>query len=236
MAEQKRDFKGVWIPKEIWLDENLNMLEKGIFAEIDSLDDEAGCYASNKHLADFCQCSETKVSTAITKLKNLGYIYEKSFDGRQRILKSRLSNFERQACKKLKADPQNLQGSTISNTVSNTVSNNNIYISEFDELWELYPRKKGKPIALKAYIKARKNGTTFEQVKQGVLNYRMQIEVKGTATEYIKHGSTWFNQEAWGDEYDLTQTRKNGAGQKDNVLEWLKEDYEFTKGLDDETE
>ena len=34
----ERDFKGVWIPKEVWLDERLSMLDKGIFAEIDSLD------------------------------------------------------------------------------------------------------------------------------------------------------------------------------------------------------
>ena len=35
-----RDFKGVWIPKEIWLRKDLNALDKMIFAEIDSLDNE----------------------------------------------------------------------------------------------------------------------------------------------------------------------------------------------------
>jgi hypothetical protein len=40
----ERDFKGVWIPKEIWLDERLNALEKIILTEIDSLDaTERGC-------------------------------------------------------------------------------------------------------------------------------------------------------------------------------------------------
>lgn len=28
MADEKRDFKGVWIPKEIWLDRNLSIYEK----------------------------------------------------------------------------------------------------------------------------------------------------------------------------------------------------------------
>lgn len=28
MADEKRDFKGVWIPKEIWLDRNLSVYEK----------------------------------------------------------------------------------------------------------------------------------------------------------------------------------------------------------------
>lgn len=123
MAENERDFKGVWIPREVWLDNRLNMLEKGILTEIDSLDmGENGCYASNKHIADFCQCSETKVSTAISKLIELDYIYVKSFDGRQRILKSRLSNFERQNFKNSKAESQSLKESnTYKKTPNKTV-------------------------------------------------------------------------------------------------------------------
>lgn len=124
MENNQRDFKGVWIPKEIWLDEKLNMLEKGILTEIDSLDNEkTGCYASNKYIADFCQCSETKVSSAVSKLKKLGYIYEKSFDGRQRILKSRLTNFVRQDCKKCDAGSQNLQHNNIYNNLDNNKNN-----------------------------------------------------------------------------------------------------------------
>lgn len=116
MAEtNNRDFKGVWIPKEIWLDKRLNALEKVIFAEIDSLCDDAGCYASNEYLAEFCQCSSSKVSGAISKLKQLGYVYEKSFDGRQRILKSRLTENERQTTKICKADCEKIEDNNIFN-------------------------------------------------------------------------------------------------------------------------
>ena len=121
-----RDFKGVWIPKEVWLDTRLNALDKVILMEIDSLDQgEKGCYASNEHLAEFCQCSKTKVSTAVSKLIECGYLYIQNFDGRKRELKSRVSNFERQSLKKCNADIQNLKESnTYSNTNNNTVSNN----------------------------------------------------------------------------------------------------------------
>lgn len=122
MAE--RDFKGVWIPKTVWLDIRLNALEKVILTEIDSLDNgERGCYASNKHIADFCQCSETKVSTAVTKLVKLGYLYIQKFDGRQRELKSRLSNFERQTLKENEADLKNVQESNTSNNTPSNTSN-----------------------------------------------------------------------------------------------------------------
>ena len=78
-----RDFKGIWIPSDIWLDERLNALEKAILMEIDSLDVD-GCYASNEYLADFCKCSERKVTDAISKLIQLNFISLKSFDGRTR--------------------------------------------------------------------------------------------------------------------------------------------------------
>lgn len=119
MAE--RDFKGVWIPKLIWLDNRLSALDKIILTEVDSLDQgERGCYASNQHIAEFCQCSITKVSTSISKLIELGYLYVQKYDGRQRELKSRLSKFERQTFKNCKADSQNLKES---NTGNNTSTN-----------------------------------------------------------------------------------------------------------------
>lgn len=120
---ENRDFKGVWIPRQVWLDTRLNALEKVILTEIDSLDQgEKGCYASNEHLAEFCQCSRTKVSTAIKKLIDCGYIYVQNFDGRKRELKSSLSNFEKQTFKKCEAAYQNLKESNIDNNTNNNTN------------------------------------------------------------------------------------------------------------------
>ena len=116
MAE--RDFKGIWIPAEVWLDERLNPLEKVILMEIDSLDcGDKGCYASNEYIAEFCQCSESKVAHAVTRLVELGYVSRKSFDGRQRILQSRLAKFAMQNSKVCKSDVQNLQESNIDSNI-----------------------------------------------------------------------------------------------------------------------
>ena len=157
-----RDFKGVWIPKEVWLDTRLNALDKVILMEIDSLDQgEKGCYASNEHLAEFCQCSKTKVSTAISKLIECGYLYIQNFDGRKRELKSRVSNFERQSLKKCNADIQNLKES---NTYRNTNNNTNNTVSKkerksksksYDEQIEEYTQNKELQDALKAFVQMR---------------------------------------------------------------------------------
>lgn len=108
-----RDFKGVWIPKQVFLDERLNAIEKLILAEVDSLDVEGseGCFASNEYLANFCQCSVTKVSTSVSKLIKLGYLYVLKNDGRKRYLKSRLSNFESQEFKNSNSDTPNMKQS-----------------------------------------------------------------------------------------------------------------------------
>ena len=124
MSENQRDFKGVWIPKAIWLDSRLTALDKVILTEIDSLDQgERGCFASNKHIADFCQCGEWKVSTSVSKLVDLGYLYVQSFDGRQRILKSRLAFITEQSCEKPKADLGKSRQSNTRNKPSNNTTN-----------------------------------------------------------------------------------------------------------------
>ena len=108
MDDEKRGFRGIWFPAEVWLDERLTALEKIILMEIDSLDNEDNCYASNEHLANFCHCSQSKVSKAISKLKTLGYIEVVSFDGRSRRLRSCLAFFTRQDGRKCYPDWQKM--------------------------------------------------------------------------------------------------------------------------------
>lgn len=176
---ESRDFKGVWIPKKVWLDTRLNALEKIILTEIDSLDNgEKGCYASNEHLAEFCQCSKTKVSTAIRKLIDCGYIYVQNFDGRKRELKSRLSNFERQNIENCKADIQDLKES---NTDINTDNNTNNTLSKkerksksksYDEQIAEYTKNEDLQNALKAFLQMR----SF--IKKPMTEYALKLMLK----------------------------------------------------------
>lgn len=87
MYETVRQFKGVWIPKEVWLDEGLTYFEKAVYAEIDSLDGDEGCFASNKYLAGFFGCTERHIRRALAHLSELGYVKTEMFDGRKRVIK-----------------------------------------------------------------------------------------------------------------------------------------------------
>lgn len=104
-----RRFQGIFIPAEVWTDKRLNAIEKMVLMEIYSLDIEDGCFASNQYLADFCQCSERKISDSITKLKDLGYVYLKSFDGRVRKLGVRLAKFAFLPSKICEAENRNIK-------------------------------------------------------------------------------------------------------------------------------
>lgn len=65
-----RAFKGIWIPKEVWLNEELNVIEKLFLVEIDSLDKEQGCWASNKYFSEFFGISKGRCSQIINSLKD----------------------------------------------------------------------------------------------------------------------------------------------------------------------
>jgi hypothetical protein len=93
----------------------------------------------------------------------------------------------------------------------------NIYAdfeNEFETLWKAYPRKEGKTNARKAYIKARtdKEPVSFETVQQGVERYVKYIKANNTEQRYIKHGSTWFNQHCWDDDYTISDNSSRPEG------------------------
>lgn len=74
ITNQSRDFKGVWIPAEYWLDPNLTVMEIMFITEIDSLDRGEGCFASNNHFADFFGVTPGRASQVIKSLEKKGYI------------------------------------------------------------------------------------------------------------------------------------------------------------------
>ena len=101
-------------------------------------------------------------------------------------------------------EAQNNRGNFTPNSNSNSKgkNNNGDFEKEFEEVWKLYPNKKGKSVALKAYTKARKSGVDRETIVKGIEAYKAEISLKQTPIKFVKHGSTWFNQQGWEDEYE----------------------------------
>ncbi|WP_425092916.1 hypothetical protein [Tropicimonas sp. S265A] len=74
-ADQFRDFKGAFIPKDIWINPELSGDEKLMWGEIFALDNSFGCIASNEHFMKmFSYSNERKPQRLIKSLKEKGYI------------------------------------------------------------------------------------------------------------------------------------------------------------------
>jgi hypothetical protein len=153
--KENRDFKGVWIPKEIWLNTDLSIIEKVLLVEIDSLDNsERGCFASNEYLSSFVQLSEGRVANIISDLKKRKFIIQVFFDGRNRGL--RISKSESSFNENVKPDltktgKQITRKREHNNTVNKTTNNTDYILSENS--------KEFSPVKINGIeIKEKKNG------------------------------------------------------------------------------
>lgn len=82
----ERNFKGIWIPAEIWLNKDLKVMEKLFLVEIDSLDNSDGCFASNGYFADFFGISKGRCSQIIKSLETKNILKIKyHYEGKQII-------------------------------------------------------------------------------------------------------------------------------------------------------
>lgn len=104
--------------------------------------------------------------------------------------------------------PHRLGKDSINNIVDSSESPTQIYESEFEQLWSMYPKKQGKKAALRHYKTWRKRSkdNTFEVMKEKLEHYLKFLKIKQTPLEYTLNGSTWFNGR-YDDELDMTPAK-----------------------------
>ena len=94
--------------------------------------------------------------------------------------------------------------------------------TEFEQLWKIYPRKMGKKKAFDSFKKARKiKKVPYETIENGLYRYLTYLQQQETDEQFILHGSTWFNQEKWLDEYVCVGVKKKPK----NASEYLRVKY-----------
>ena len=187
----QRDFKGVWIPKEIWENKDLTLQEKVFLIEIDSLDGEDGCYATNSHFSEFFRVTKGRCSQVISSLEEKKFITiqfikneKKQIEKRIiRINKNKMNELRKetkQGIKEIKEgikktnDPikfskqgylENAKGSNtvVSNTISNTVNK------------EKYKKEKAKN-ELENYITNLEADEDYKELLFKYVEYRKSIK------------------------------------------------------------
>ncbi len=210
------------IPADVRYDKDLRPNEKLLYGEITALSDKHGyCWATNRYFAELYEVTPKCVSKWINHLIEKGYLFSKIIyeeDGKtvsQRIICVRPITLQEEPPIHQKEDtPIHQKEDTLSIKSSNIIiqDNNNTRVNDkeinkesqlkndFEELWKLYPRKRGKEAAYKAYKKAIKDGTTNEEIRQGIMNLIEDIRKNRTEERFIPYGSTFFNGKGWTDE------------------------------------
>ncbi len=184
--KEKRKFKGIWIPAEVWESKKLTLQEKVFLVEIDSLDNDKGCFANNNYFAKFFGLSTTRVSLVINNLISKGFVHSTILqsEGNKRILKTSLTKVNNPIPQKLKHN----------NTVNNTLIKEKQEL--FEIFWKIYDKPVSKKPAKEKFIKL-----SLDDCKKCV--EVVPLYVKATPDKkFRKHVSTWLNQECWNDEYN----------------------------------
>ena len=219
-------------------DKRISLKAKGLLSEMLSLPDDWNYTIEG--LASINKESAKQIKLVLDELKQYQYLYinklmpNETKTGRieyiydiYEIPKTRVPKQE--GCKQEVENKRVVLGDNkilIQNT--NILNTNNIKESikeKFEELWKLYPNKKGKAEAYKHFEKAIKKGVKIETIEDGIQRYVAFIEAEHIIPKYIKHGSTWFNQECWNDDYTINRkpTTKDLANKID-FMNFLKED------------
>ena len=85
----ERIVKGLWIPIEIWEDDNLSWVERIMLVQIDSFTAQGRpCFFSDEYLAEVLKCGVRTAQRALAHLIELGYVRRSNFDGRHRYVES----------------------------------------------------------------------------------------------------------------------------------------------------
>lgn len=207
-------------------DKRLSLKAKGLLSQMLSLPDSwdytvAGLVSINKE-------SKAAIQSTLKELEECGYlvrtrtknergqfdyiydIYEKPCHGKPQTENQFTDNPCTENVPQLNTNNEILNNKLLKDKTNKDIReiNKEILKEEFERLWSKYPRKQGKEAALNAYIKARSKkdyGKLNEYVVlEGIKRYTEYIEKNKILPQYVKQGSTWFNQYCWEDDYSAT--------------------------------
>lgn len=194
---QDRAFRGIWIPKEIWLSKNLTLQQKVFLVEIDSLDKDDGCYATNEYFSEFFGLSTKRVSVVINSLVEKGLVKSQINKtlGNKRIL-TISDRYPRNVPYPIPENGDTLSPESSTYILSDSVSDNKDtapFGAEFDEAWKEYPKKSGKKAAYRSYVAQRRKGVPARDLLHATKKYAS--EQIGKDLQFVKNGSTFWGRD-----------------------------------------
>lgn len=85
----------------------------------------------------------------------------------------------------------------------------------FDRFWKAYPRKEGKPKALKTFAKLNITEETLEQVMAELERQSKLKDWKHISVKYIPLAQTWLNRRDWEEAQNGTDQQLDAGNSED---------------------
>jgi hypothetical protein len=216
--EINHKFTGVWIPKEIWLNESLAPLEKLLWAELYSLDGDDGCYAGNEYLAKILDCSPRRIQQMLSKLRDMYLIKIEIKNQNQRIIRMAIqfvgtknisSPHEINFIPPMKniSPPPTKYISPIDTSIIDTNINTNEEVTkrDFEIVWKLYGRIGNKVSSYKSFIRLSKKDQDSAAAHVPIY---ISHHIDANKKAFIPHFSTYLNQRRWEDQLPYQLDKK----------------------------
>jgi len=89
-------------------------------------------------------------------------------------------------------------------------------IPAFESIWSKYPKRLGKKEALRHYKQSVKSEKEASDIHLALGNYIAYIKSKGIGEQFIKHGSSWFNN--WQDWLDMKPEHEQVEAKKSDLI------------------
>lgn len=226
------------IPATVRYDHNLKANEKLMYGEITALASKSGyCWAENRYFAELYDVHKVTISKWLKNLEDNGYIKTelKYVYGTKQVAKRLIYINDTpisQNAKGYKSNDYDPVSQNAKEELSTTSNNNTRDIKKedqsstddlslskrFEKIWKDYPNKQGKKPAFSSYKTALKNGTTDEDIIEGLERYKKHLQQN--TWKQAAQGSTWFKQNRWEDEFDDV-TEENATSDELNYLKGL---------------
>lgn len=186
----------------------LNNTQKEVFGYIYTLSQKQGyCWATNRVLSNLVGCSKRHFIRILKFLKELGlcktniFFKENSKEVDVRAIIP-LYGYEKKCSPIIAEDTEQLKNMVMLNRIHHAKKKvkqkkEKTFKEEFMELWLLYPKKKNKRQALRAYIKARERGVSKKEIEDGLKKYLVHLKRTGVDEKYIAQGGIFFEKRKW---------------------------------------
>jgi hypothetical protein len=213
MLEPKLEVTAVTIPIEVWNRNDISWLEKCLLAEIHACGGHRGqCFAGNDWLAKTMGMTPGSVMTSISKFRKLSLVLDEGTH-KSRLLRTLFCSLaitkEQQPSLAITEPSSVYTKPSLAITelhIERELEIRNIEGVTAEQIYSEYPRKVGKPDALKAIKRAM---LKFEPSR--LLEVTKHYATVRKGEDFTPNPSTWYNQERFNDDPSTWKNQnKNG--------------------------